>query len=200
MEKIVIIGASGAGKTTLAKKMHSILKIKVVHLDRVFWKRGWQPLSRDERMDALQNLVIEKQWIIEGSYLDLSEPRLEAADTIVFLDTHPFICLWRIWRRHLQDGEYYRRDIPLESMDRLTPYRIFRVLTFPFREGKWLNKKLHAFPQKKVLLLPRKQVEPFLMQLEKGQFDETLFRGKNKISRNNWNGFKGLLNRPREFF
>ncbi len=200
MEKIVIIGASGAGKTTLAKRMYSILKIKVIHLDRVFWKRGWLALSRDERMDALQNLVSEKQWIIEGSYLDLSEPRLEAADIIIFLDTHPFICLWRVWKRHHQDGEHCRRDIPFESTDRLTLYRMFRVLTFPFREGRWLKKKLHEFPQEKVLPLSRKRVEPFLMQLEKGQLDEILSRGKKKISRNNCNGFKVLLSTTLKIF
>ena len=42
MEKIVIIGSPGAGKSTFARKLGSILKIKVVHLDRVFWQPGWK--------------------------------------------------------------------------------------------------------------------------------------------------------------
>ena len=41
-EKITIIGLPGAGKTTLAKKLERIYNIKVYHLDRIFWERGWK--------------------------------------------------------------------------------------------------------------------------------------------------------------
>src|SRR5579859_7311827 len=84
MEKIVIIGPPGAGKTTLARELGPMLNIKVYHLDRLFWECCWKAKARDTRIDILQKLVLEKQWIIEGTYLKSSEPRLEAADTINF--------------------------------------------------------------------------------------------------------------------
>src|SRR5438874_11532330 len=100
MEKIVIIGSPGAGKSTLARKLDSKLKIKVFHLDRCFWQRGWKGETGDTRIDILNRLVLrDKQWIIEGTYLKSSGPRLEAADTIIFLDTPPLVCLWRIFKR-----------------------------------------------------------------------------------------------------
>ena len=69
MNRVVIIGSPGAGKSTLARKLDSILNINVIHLDRVFWEPGWKEKPRETRIDILQKIVQEKQWIIEGTYL-----------------------------------------------------------------------------------------------------------------------------------
>src|SRR2546423_10352801 len=99
MEKIVIIGLSGAGKSKLARELSRMLNIKVYHLDRLFWKRNWERKTKDTRIDILQNLVREERWIIDGAYLNTSVLHLEAADTIIFLDTPPLWCLWRLMKR-----------------------------------------------------------------------------------------------------
>ena len=77
------MGSSGAGKTTLARELGPILKIKkIIHLDRLFWQRDWKGKSRETRIDILQRLVQEKRWIIDGNYFSISELHLDAADTI----------------------------------------------------------------------------------------------------------------------
>src|SRR5260370_39177946 len=100
MEKIVIIGSSGAGKSTLARALGELLKIKVFHLDRYFWQPKWREKPTVLRRLILQRLIRNnEQWIIEGSYLDTSDIRIEAADTIIFLDIFASVCFWRVLNR-----------------------------------------------------------------------------------------------------
>ena len=167
MKKIAIIGPPGAGKTTLAGNLGPLLKMKVFHLDRLFWAPGWKGKSREARMEILRGLVQEKHWIIEGTYLDSSEPRLNAADTIIFLDTPPLVCLWRLLQRYCKYHGRSRRDIPQGCTDRLTPFRMLKAVIFPFRGRKKLEKKLREFPRGKVVRLrSAKQVKYYLAQLE----------------------------------
>jgi adenylate kinase family enzyme len=169
MEKIAIIGSPGAGKTTLARNLNRILKIKVYHLDRLFWKSGWQSIDGPTRIDTMQNLIREKQWIIEGTYLYSSVPRLDEADTIIFLDMQVFACLWRVIKRHLQDRGKFRRDIPEQSVDKLNPHRIYKLLVFPIRDRKQLTQKLRtyeAIESKEIIRLQsKKDLKNFLERL-----------------------------------
>ncbi len=166
MKKITIIGLPGAGKTTLAKKLEHIYNIKVYHLDRIFWGRGWKGKPQDIRLDALQKLVEEKQWIIEGFYFDISKPRLDAADTIIFLDMSPWLCLRRLFKRHHQHSGLPRRDIPQESPDKLDWRLVRRVLLFRFQDRKRLERLLETYDEKKNIYYLRspEEVEIFLAQ------------------------------------
>lgn len=186
MGKIVIIGSSGAAKSTFARYLGSILKFNVVHLDRVFWGPGWKEKPRDARIEILQELVRERQWIIEGTYLGSSDPRLNAADTIIFLDIKSSICLRRIVKRHRpfwrlrglilkQKREYQdlrRRDLPKGCVDKLTLLCIVKVIFFPVLGRRKLIKKLevyttqHIIPKEIIWLHSTEEVEDFLAQLE----------------------------------
>ena len=48
MNKILIIGCGGAGKSTLAKILDEKLGLPVIHLDKEFWRAGWKPLSKEQ--------------------------------------------------------------------------------------------------------------------------------------------------------
>lgn len=48
MKRVMVIGCSGAGKSTFALELGRITGIKVTHLDRLNWKAGWKEVSRDE--------------------------------------------------------------------------------------------------------------------------------------------------------
>jgi adenylate kinase family enzyme len=181
MEKVVIIGSAGAGKSTLARKLGSKLNIKVVHLDRVFWQRGWKRKTRDTRIDILQELVREKQWIIEGNYFSSSELlldaadtllHLDAADTIIFLDIPPLLCLQRVIKRHFNYHGLSRRDIPEGCTDKLTLRRMWKVLTFPLHGRRTIKQKLCNYNSKQIIWLhSSKEVEEFLAQQEQDADD-----------------------------
>ena len=167
MDRIVIIGSSGAGKTTMAKKLGPRLGLKVYHLDRFFWQPDWRRKPDDTRIDILQNLVRQSRWVIEGSYLSSSELHLIAADTIIFLDIPPLICFYRRIKRHREYQGHPARDLPLGSRDMLTLPVLLHILFFPFRVRKKLEDKLSKFPPEKVVrLYSTKDVETFLINPE----------------------------------
>ena len=165
MEKIVIVGSSGAGKSTLARELASVLNMKVIHLDRLFWKRGWEEKNGHERLEILEKLLGEKQWIIEGNYLRFAEFHVNAADTIIFLDISPLLCFKRILKRHRENHERFRRDIPEGSTDKISLRRMLKVLAFPLGGRKTIEQILCNYRAKQIIRLHSVQeVNDFLMQ------------------------------------
>ncbi|SRR5260370_5511713 len=142
MKRIAIIGSPGAGKSTFAQQLGDILKIKVIHLDRKFWRPGWKEKPRENRVAIQQHLVQRDQWIIEGTYLSSSDSRLNAADTIIFLDIPRLVCLWRVIRRRVGYKRQPRPDLPEGCPERLSFFYILKVLVFPHRGRKLLLDKI----------------------------------------------------------
>jgi adenylate kinase family enzyme len=144
MNKIVIIGSPGAGKSTFAQQLGAILGIKVIHLDRYFFEPGlnWKEYPRQDRIRIEQRLIAGKdRWIIEGSYLSSSDYRLQMADTIIALDMPRLLCLWQAFcRRFWYQG--LRPDLPENCNDRLRIFYILKILIFPHRGRKLLLSKI----------------------------------------------------------
>lgn len=99
MKKIILIGSGGSGKSTLARQLGNKLNIKVHHLDALFWKPNWEGVPREEQIAVQNNLIKDEKWIIDGNYGGTMDIRLNAADTIIFLDIHRTICIYRAFKR-----------------------------------------------------------------------------------------------------
>ena len=171
MEKIVVIGSSGAGKSTFARELGAIRDIEVVHLDRYFWQSGWTVYPRTERISIQQQLMQKKKrWIMEGSYIGSSDGRLDAADTIIFLDTPSLLCAWRVIKRHAaKHRQHERPDLPEGCADRLSLTSLLKILFFPMCGKAQLRRKIGAREQRSArkicVLHSNSDVELFLREL-----------------------------------
>ena len=119
MQRVVIIGRGGAGKSRLAQELSLVLSLPVIELDGIFWQPDLRPTPEPEWMEIQRTLVARERWIIDGDlgpYDTGLELRLRAADTIVVLDFPLWRCVWRALRRSRENREFwmwilrFRRD------------------------------------------------------------------------------------------
>lgn len=107
MRRIVVIGNGGGGKTTLSRKLGAALNIPVLHLDTILWKPGWERISPEEFEDLHDPWLEKESWIIDGlAYPHTISSRLQAADTIVFIDLPFVVHLW--WAMKRQALNYFK--------------------------------------------------------------------------------------------
>ena len=68
MQKIIVIGCPGAGKTTFAQKLREATDLPLYHLDAIWHKPDRTHISRDEFDGRLGEILALDRWIIDGNY------------------------------------------------------------------------------------------------------------------------------------
>lgn len=93
--KIIIIGESGRGKTTLAKKLSEKTGITHHQTDDFFWKTKYSEANpREEALEKIKQEYEKDKWIIEGTTFWLLEDGLEKSDIIIFLCFKNLLSQW----------------------------------------------------------------------------------------------------------
>ena len=96
LERILVIGCCGAGKSTLSKKLEKILELPLIHLDRYYHKPNWEEPEKEDWEKVLRKLVKQKKWIMDGNYAESFHIRIPRADTIIYLDYSSIKCCFRV--------------------------------------------------------------------------------------------------------
>ena len=99
MERVAILGCSGAGKTTFARRFSELTGLPIIHLDREFWNPGWVASEQEEFRGRIIKLYEADEWIADGNYGSTIPDRLDRADTVFILDYPTRTCLFGLLKR-----------------------------------------------------------------------------------------------------
>ena len=99
MERVLIIGNAGSGKTTFSRQLAAKYALPLVHLDKIYWCGNWEHLSRDAFDKCLQEELEKPRWIIDGNFNRTLPHRLQYCDTVFYFDFPTILCLWGITKR-----------------------------------------------------------------------------------------------------
>lgn len=167
--KIYIIGSVGSGKTTLARKVSAKLQVPHFETDNFVWSRhpaGDRRNEIDLRDQLLQDAIGLDEWVIEGVHIDWTDPGLQEADQIIFLDLPSQKRVWRIIKR------YIRQLLRLEKANYKPTFSMFRRM---FKWNKYFEEqmkpeflmKFSAYEHKVHRFQTDKEVEDWYFQIKR---------------------------------
>ena len=99
MKRVLIIGCPGSGKSTLAWALHQRTGLPLVHLDMLYWNADRTTAPPEVFREKLEAALREAAWIIDGNYASTIDMRMQACDTVIFLDYPVELCLQGIRER-----------------------------------------------------------------------------------------------------
>jgi adenylate kinase family enzyme len=161
MNKVVILGASGTGKTTICRRLGEKLNLKILHLDSVYWKKDWDNISKSDFNIYMKRFLLEnKNWVIDGNYSNNLhfDYRLEACDTIIYLDFGIQVSLHGIHERALKYKHTSRADMAegcIEGIDQ----EFLQYVAFYRNKNMLLKAHIKKYENKKKVLIFKSREE-----------------------------------------
>lgn len=134
-ERVLVVGCSGGGKTTLALKIAERFNLKYRSIDRdVYWLPGWRVRDDQEQRAILKNFVMESRWIMDGNNPSTFDLRVPRADLIIWLRIPRVVALVGLARRVL--GNFGRaRPMMAEGCPEPIPDREFLSYIWNFERN-----------------------------------------------------------------
>jgi energy-coupling factor transporter ATP-binding protein EcfA2 len=100
-QRILVLGRTGAGKTTLARELAAAVDVPHVELDALYFGPNFSTASLPMLRDRTSAALAGDRWVADGNkraVRDLIWPR---ADTVIWLDYPLVVSLWRLGKRAL---------------------------------------------------------------------------------------------------
>ena len=102
MQRVVVFGTTGSGKSWLAERLAGRTGLRVVELDALFWGPEWQPAPLELFRHRVEREIRDDGWIVVGIYGQVRDLTWKAADTLVWLDPPLPVVMGQLLRRTLR--------------------------------------------------------------------------------------------------
>jgi len=141
--RIAVVGTTGSGKTTMARRIAQRLAINHVELDALHWGPNWTPAPLELFRARTKQALNGDAWVVDGNYSKVRDIVWGRADTIVWLDYPLLVILgrlvWRTLRRvftreELWQGNRERFVAQFASRDSLF---LWALRTYPRRRKEY---------------------------------------------------------------
>ncbi len=150
MERIIVVGCPGGGKSTFSLALGGITGLPICHLDRLNWNADGTSVPKSLFRERLARAMTQPRWIIDGNYMGTMEDRLRACDTVFFLDYPLEVCLEGARSRQGKERADMPWVEPVGEMDAefLAFIRDFNAVSRPkilALLGRYGDREIHVF-------------------------------------------------------
>lgn len=96
MKRISVVGSSGSGKTTVARRLAQALSVPHIELDALHWGADWSAATSDELSERVRIATAGERWVVDGDYWSKIGPQVWAvADTVVWVSPPRWRTIWQ---------------------------------------------------------------------------------------------------------
>ena len=162
MNKAIIIGCPGSGKTTFAEKLQKCTGLPLYYLDAIWHKPDKTHIPREEFDQRIAEIFETPKWIIDGNYKRTIEMRMKQCDTVFLFDLPVEMCLQGVTDRVGKE----RYDLPWLETQVDPEFRQF-IEDFPKDTLPYIYELIEKYKDEKRIIIfkSREEADEFIEKL-----------------------------------
>lgn len=162
MNKVIIIGCPGSGKTTFAEKLQKCTGLPLYYLDAIWHKPDKTHIPREEFDRRIAEIFETPRWIIDGNYKRTIEMRMKQCDTVFLFDLPVEVCLQGVTDRVGKE----RYDLPWLETELDPEFKQF-IEDFPKDTLPYIYELIEKYKDDKrvIIFKSREEADGFIEKL-----------------------------------
>lgn len=97
--RIVVVGATSSGKSTLAKRLAEKIGGDFIELDALHWEPNWVEAKPEDLRERVKTATSSQVWVVAGNYHAVRDVIWAKAEVIIWLDYSLLLIFWRLLTR-----------------------------------------------------------------------------------------------------